>query len=114
MRILARHAKISNSLLITDSMPLGSLPRRQILASRYSLNGISTQPEDIVITFGALDALNLSLQALTKLGDCILLQQTIFYGAWQVVERLGLNVITIPEHPKHGFDVSAFESALTN
>ncbi|CAI3951761.1 DNA-binding transcriptional regulator [Commensalibacter communis] len=114
MKILSQHAKLPNSSLSTDSMPPGSLHLRQILASRYSLNGISTQPEDIVITSGALDALNLSLQALTKPGDFILLQQTIFYGAWQAAERLGLNVITIPEHPEHGFDVNAFESALKN
>lgn len=112
MKTLSRHAKIPNSALSTDSMPPGYLQLRQAISSRYSLNGISTNPEDLVITSGALDALNLALQALTKPGDFILLQQTIFYGAWQAAERLGLNVITIPEHPQYGFDLEAFESAL--
>lgn len=114
VKTLSRHAKIPKSALSTDSMPPGYLPLRQAIANRYSLDGISTNPEDLVITSGALDALNLSLQALTKPGDFILLQQTIFYGAWQAAERLGLNVITIPEHLPHGFDVDAFENALKN
>ncbi|MCP5774596.1 aminotransferase class I/II-fold pyridoxal phosphate-dependent enzyme, partial [Klebsiella pneumoniae] len=60
----------------------------------------------------ALEALNLSLQALTQPGDFILLQETIFYGAWQAAERLGLQVITIQEHPQFGFDLASFEQAL--
>lgn len=76
------------------------------------MQGIPTDPSDIVITSGGLDALNLSLQALTHSGDYILLQQTMFYGAWQAAERLGLKVITIPEHPEHGIDLDAFEQAI--
>ncbi len=40
------------------------------------------------------------------------MQQTVFYGAWQAAERLGLKVITIPEHPQHGFDLEAFEQVI--
>ncbi|MGQ7370414.1 aminotransferase class I/II-fold pyridoxal phosphate-dependent enzyme, partial [Streptococcus suis] len=67
---------------------------------------------DIVITSGGLDALNLSLQAMTQPGDYILLQKTIFYGAWQAAEHLGLKVISIPEHEEHGIDLEAFKDAI--
>lgn len=112
MQIIAQHAKRKRSYLNSDSMPPGNLELRKIIASRYSLQGIPTDANDIVITSGALEALNLSLQALTQAGDYILLQQNIFYGAWQAAERLGLKVITIPEHPQHGFDLVSFEAAL--
>ena len=96
----------------TPSLPPGNYALRKIIAQRYAMQGIPTDPSDIVITSGGLDALNLSLQALTQTGDYILLQQTIFYGAWQAAERLGLKVITIPEHPEHGIDLAAFEQAI--
>lgn len=87
----------------------GNVELRKLIAQRYRLQGIPTQADDIVITSSCLDALNLSLQALTQQGDYILLQQTVFYGAWQIAEKLGLNVVTLPDHPS-GF--VAFEQAL--
>lgn len=96
----------------TPSLPPGQFVLRQWIAQRYCMQGIQTDPSDIVITSGGLDALNLSLQALTKSGDYILLQATVFYGAWQAAERLGLKVISIPEHPEHGIDLEAFEQAV--
>ncbi|CAM4380163.1 PLP-dependent aminotransferase family protein [Acinetobacter pragensis] len=112
MQLLAQHAKRKNSYLNSDSMPPGNLALRKIIANRYILQGMPCTYDDIVITSGALEALNLSLQALTHPGDYIILQQSVFYGAWQAAERLGLQVITIPDHPQHGFDLSAFEQAL--
>ncbi|WP_347452685.1 PLP-dependent aminotransferase family protein [Acinetobacter thermotolerans] len=112
MQLLSQHAKRKNSYLNHPNMPPGNLELRQIIAGRYQLQGISCHSDDIVITSGALDSLNLSLQALTQPGDFILLQETVFYGAWQAAERLGLNVITLPDHPESGFDLKAFEKAL--
>ncbi|OTG68216.1 transcriptional regulator [Acinetobacter sp. ANC 4470] len=106
---LARHRL---SYEQTPSLPPGNFALRKLIAQRYCMQGIQTDPSDIVITSGGLDALNLSLQAMTQVGDYILLQQTIFYGAWQAAERLGLKVITIPEHPEHGIDLNAFEQAI--
>ena len=108
---LARH-KINYEQ--TPSLPPGNFALRQWIAQRYCMQGIQTDPSDIVITSGGLDALNLSLQALTHSGEYILLQQTVFYGAWQAAERLGLKVITIPEHPEFGIDLEALEQAIKN
>src|SRR5690606_23770705 len=112
MQILAQQAKRQSSYNNQNHMPPGNQDLRQLIANRYQLQGIACHADDIVITSGALEALNLSLQALTQPGDCILLQQTIFYGAWQAAERLGLQVITIPDHPTEGLDLQAFEQAL--
>lgn len=98
---------------ITDIEPQpvlsGNVDLRKLIAQHYRLQGVPTQADDIVITSGCLDALNLSLQALTQQGDYILLQQTVFYGAWQIAEKLGLNVVALTDHPS-GF--VAFEQAL--
>ena len=114
MQILAQHARHKQSYSSLDSMPPGHLPLQHLIARRYQLQGIDAHANDIVITSGCLDALNLSLQAVAKAGDYILLQETIFYGAWQAAERLGLKVITLPEHPLEGFDLDLFEQCLKN
>lgn len=112
IQTLGQLARQRRSYEQTPSLPPGNYELRKIIAQKYAMQGIPTDPSDIVITSGGLDALNLSLQALTHAGDYILLQQTIFYGAWQAAERLSLKVITIPEHPVHGIDLDAFEQAI--
>lgn len=114
IQTLGQLAKQRRSYEQTPSLPPGNYELRKIIAQRYAMQGIPTDPSDIVITSGGLDALNLSLQAVTQSGDYILLQQTLFYGAWQAAERLGLKVITIPEHPVDGIDLEAFEQAILN
>ena len=112
LQTLSQMARDRNSYDQTSNLPPGNLALRKMIAQRYAMQGIATDADDIVITSGGLDALNLSLQALTQPGDYILLQQTTFYGAWQAAERLGLKVITLPEHPTHGFDLQAFEQII--
>ncbi|MFU9046747.1 PLP-dependent aminotransferase family protein [Acinetobacter tibetensis] len=113
MQTLAQQAKHRISYEQTPSLPPGNYELRKQIAQRYCMQGIPTDPSDIVITSGGLDALNLSLKAMTQAGDYILLQETIFYGAWQAAENLGLKVITIPEHSEHGLDLEAFKKAIT-
>ena len=112
MQTLGQRAKHRLSYEQMPSLPPGNFELRKLIAQRYCMQGIPTDPSDIVITSGGLDALNLSLQAMTQPGDCIVLQETIFYGAWQAAEHLGLKVITIPEHPEHGIDLDAFKNAI--
>lgn len=114
MQTLGQRAKQRRSYEQMPSLPPGHYELRKLIAQRYCMQGIPTDPSDIVITSGGLDALNLSLQAVTQAGDYILLQETVFYGAWQAAERLGLTVITIPEHPVHGLDLIALQQALND
>ena len=114
IQIMGQLSRNRHSYDQTSNLPPGNLALRKLIAQRYCMQGIPTDADDIVITSGGLEALNLSLQAITQPGDYILLQQTIFYGAWQAAERLGLKVITLPEHPQHGFDIEAFEQVIKN
>jgi len=68
--------------------------------------------DDIVITNGALEALNLCLAAVSKPGDSILIECPTFYAALQAIERNGLNAIEIPSHPKTGVNLDAMAAAL--
>lgn len=113
IQIMAQLTRQKDNYIRSETLPPGNLELRKLIAQRYTLHGINTTADDLVISSGCLDALNLSLQAIAQAGDYILLQQHIFYGAWQAAERLGLKVITLPEHPIHGFDIDAFAEVLT-
>jgi len=88
---------------VEDLSPGNAELRRQI-AIRYHLDGQAVDPEQIVITHGALEALNLCLQAVTRPGDTVLIESPTFYGALQSIERLGRRAIELPIDPATGLD----------
>ncbi|MEZ9233112.1 PLP-dependent aminotransferase family protein [Vibrio amylolyticus] len=105
----AREMPTSNAL---DNLPPGNETLRTIIAKRYAAQGMNINPDEIVITAGALEALNLSLQSVTKAGDWVVVESPAFYGALQALERLNLRAIFVNTHPKEGIDLDSLERAL--
>lgn len=103
--------KLDPIATVTDLTPGNEELRRQ-LALRYLTRGTSVSPQEIVITSGAMEGLNLCLQAVTQPGDLIAIESPTFYAGLQASERLGLNVIEIPSHPREGISLTALEDAL--
>jgi DNA-binding transcriptional MocR family regulator len=68
--------------------------------------------DEIVVTNGALEALNLCLQAVARPGDCVIIESPTFYAALQALERIGLKAIEVPTHPREGMDLDALAIAL--
>jgi DNA-binding transcriptional MocR family regulator len=95
-----------------DDLAPGSAALRRQIALRYLADGLHVHPEEVVVTNGALEALNLCLQAVTKPGDCVLVESPTFYAALQALERLGLNAIQVPTHSRDGIDIAAVERAI--
>ncbi len=96
---------------VTD-LSLGNAELRRQIALRYQLDGVLVSSDDIVITNGALEALNLCLQAVTRPGDTVLIESPTFYAALQALERLGLHAVEVPTHPRDGMDLAALEHAI--
>ena len=90
----------------------GNLALRQRIALRYALDGMRLRDDDIVITNGAMEALNLCLAAVTRPGDAVVIESPAFYAALQALERNGLRAIEAPTHPQHGIDLEALETIL--
>nr|WP_275444155.1 PLP-dependent aminotransferase family protein [Alteromonas sp. Cnat2-8] len=97
-----------------DNLPPGNLDLRKIIAKRYAAKGVNISPDEIIITAGALEALNLSLQACTTPGDWVVVESPVFYGTLQALQRLGLKAITVTVSPNTGLDVAALERAFKN
>jgi DNA-binding transcriptional MocR family regulator len=115
-RTLARHlgaaAREMNPWSTVESLPPGSLELRRQIARRYLRSGVRALPDEIVITNGAMEALNLSLQALTKPGDAVAIESPSFYACLQAVESLGLKAVEIPTSPREGVELGSLERAI--
>ncbi|MDM0013263.1 PLP-dependent aminotransferase family protein [Variovorax sp. J22P168] len=96
---------------VDDLTPGNARLRRQI-ALRYLADGMQVAPDEIVITNGALEALNLCLASVTRPGDAVLIESPTFYAALQALERLGLEAIEVPTHPREGMALDALERAI--
>ncbi len=70
--------------------------------------------EELLITNGALEALNLCLQAVTEPGDLVAIEAPAFYACLQVLERLKLKAVEIPVHPRDGIDLDALAHSLAH
>lgn len=90
----------------------GDLELRRQIALRYQLDGTPTDADEIVVTNGALEALNLCLAAVTQPGDSVIIECPSFYTALQAIERMGLQAIEVPSHPEQGIDLAALERAI--
>jgi DNA-binding transcriptional MocR family regulator len=109
---LARAGRTLDPWYSVNDLPPGNLVLRQQIARRYLAAGVPQPADDIIITNGALEALNLCLVAVARPGDVVAIESPGFYGALQALERLGLKAVEIPVHPREGIDLAALEQAL--
>lgn len=96
---------------LSDLSPGSEALRRQI-ALRYLSHGAHVSPGEIIVTAGAMEGINLCLQAVTRPGDLIAVEAPTFYAGLQASERLGLRVVEIPSHPRDGLSLDALAETL--
>jgi DNA-binding transcriptional MocR family regulator len=68
--------------------------------------------DEIVLTSGAMEALNLCLQAVTRPGDAVAIESPAFYGCLQALERLQLKAVEVATHPRLGVQPDSLAQAL--
>ncbi len=111
-RCLAAAARHMDPRATLTDLPPGNDELRRQLALRYLAHGVALRPGEIVVTSGAMEALNLCLEALTRPGDLVAIESPTFHASLQMIERRGLKVIEIPTHPREGVSVEALADAL--
>lgn len=109
---LAASAKALDPWATVADLTPGNVDLRRQIAQRYLADGLQVHTDEIVITDGALEALNLCLGAVTRPGDAVIVESPTFYGALQALERLGLQAIEVPTHPREGVDLAALAHAI--
>jgi DNA-binding transcriptional MocR family regulator len=96
-----------------DHLSPGSARLRRQIALRYLADGMHLHTDDIIVTNGAIEALNLCLTVVARPGDAVLIESPTFYAALQALERIGLEAIEVPTHPREGVELEALERAIT-
>ncbi|APW36873.1 GntR family transcriptional regulator [Rhodoferax koreense] len=111
-RSMARAVRFMQPWETVQHLPQGSAALRQQIARRYLALGMAQPAEELVVTSGAIEALNLCLAAVAEPGDLIAVESPGFYASLQALERLKMRALEIPVDPVHGLDLAALEQAL--
>jgi DNA-binding transcriptional MocR family regulator len=92
--------------------PPGNAALRRAIARRALSWGYAASADDVVVTSGASEAVNLALAAVTKPGDAVAIESPSYYGTLQALEAHGLHAVEIPCCAETGLDLDALERAL--
>lgn len=111
-RSMAHALRDMPSHAVIADMTAGNPDLRRQIALRYMVAGVRLPLEELVITNGALEALNLCLQTVTQPGDLVAIEAPAFYATLQVLERLKLKAVEIPVHPREGIDLGVLAERL--
>ncbi|WP_341676568.1 PLP-dependent aminotransferase family protein [Niveibacterium sp. SC-1] len=86
----------------------GWLPLREQLCVRLAEMDVAARPEQIVLTQGATQALDLVARYLVRPGDAVLVEDPGYYNFFGNLRLLGARLIGVPRGP-NGPDVEAME-----
>ena len=109
-RVMARAERRSLSYAPTE----GVLNLRRQIAFRFMDLGVSVDPEEIVITNGAQEALALALQNVCKPGDVVAVESPTYHGMFELIESMGMLVVEIETCPEEGVCLKSLRKALDN
>jgi 2-aminoadipate transaminase len=89
----------------------GFLPLREMIARHTGRYGISVNAENILITSGSQQALDLIGKVFINPGDLILVEEPTYLGALQAWNAYGAEYVTVPMD-ENGMVTDALENAL--
>lgn len=84
---------------------------RSAIAERYCARGLSTDPDEIMVTTGALHAIGLILATYTQPEDRVLVEQPTYHGALAAMATRGLRPVPVAMAPD-GWELDAVEAAV--
>jgi DNA-binding transcriptional MocR family regulator len=102
-----------NPSILTSVLPYNGYPAfRAAVARRALRTGIQITADQVVVTQGCIEAINLALRAVAQPGDIIAVESPTFYGVLHALESLGMRALEIPTSPATGISIEALELAL--
>lgn len=102
-RALAEHPE---AFLLTGYDTLGSLELRQSIAERYTSRGLTTSPEQIMVTLGAQHANFLIARTLLRRGDRSLIESPSYPNAREALAATGALIAELPV-ASDGYDAAS-------
>lgn len=84
---------------------------RQEIAKHYTNGNLPVSVDEIMITNGCLEAINLCLRATVQQGDTIAVTLPCYFGILRAIQAFGLKVVEIPR-TNEGFDIQQLEKLI--
>lgn len=111
-RELGRVARSETHAHLGYLHPQGARALREEVARRSLYWGGGLAPDDLVVTAGCMEALALSLGAVARPGDTVVVESPAYFGVLQLLEVLGLRVLEVPTRPTTGVCLDDLAEAL--
>ncbi|RDH74596.1 PLP-dependent aminotransferase family protein [Mycolicibacterium moriokaense] len=84
---------------------------REAIAERYCERGLPTEPDEILVTTGALHAFNLALSTYVQPGDRVLVEQPTYHGALTSITTAGARAVPVAM-TDDGWELDAVQAAI--
>ena len=111
LRRSMRHLSSDRSELDGYGLPYGHMALRMMIAESLGENQISVEADQVMLTQGSTQALDLVARQLVKPGDTVLVDGPGYPNLMFMLRFLGANLIGVPRTPA-GYDLLALESIL--
>jgi DNA-binding transcriptional MocR family regulator len=111
-RLLGAAGRNDPALLGRYAMNWTYDPLAREIARRYLQAGTPLAHDELVITIGCAEAINLSLRAVTKPGDTVALESPSYFGFLETIQSLNLRALEVPTDPRTGISLEAAREAL--
>lgn len=112
LRQATMRALRDNPLLFGTPPPGGGESRFRSAIARRALEArMNINPEEIVVTHGCIEAINLALRAVASSGDVVAVESPTYYALLQTLESMGIRALEIPTSPQTGISLDALELA---
>ena len=89
----------------------GYEPLRQLVSQRIARRGIRATADDVLITSGSTQAIDLACRVLLEPGDAILVELPTFLGALEIFATFEVHIVGVGTDA-HGMRMDALEAAL--
>jgi DNA-binding transcriptional MocR family regulator len=97
----------------TGYYPSGLAVLRERIAEDYAARGLPTDPDQVIVTPGALGGLSISLGAVVRRGDAVLVESPTYANAIAAIEGTGARLLAHPiDHLASDWDVAGLAGTL--
>lgn len=90
---------------------LGSRQLRAAIADRYTVRGLPTSVEQVLVTAGAQSAIHLVAEVLLARGDRVLIETPTYPHAAEALREAGARLVAVPVTTDDGWDVDRLREA---
>jgi DNA-binding transcriptional MocR family regulator len=111
-RLLGSVVRRDPTLVGKHAVNWGFEPLTREISRRYLQGGVPLAHDELVVTVGCSEALNLCLRAVTKPGDTVAIETPAYFGFLEIIQSLNLRALEIPTSSREGICLDELRDAI--